>query len=405
MTVSPTLQTPPLSLYVHFPWCVSKCPYCDFNSHALHGELPQDAYLRALERDLELQAPSAQQRPIQSIFFGGGTPSLFAPAALARLLESIGRILTVQPGAEVTLEANPGTIERGRFADYAAAGINRVSLGAQSFAAEQLLRLGRIHSADDTRRAVEELHAAGLSNFNLDLMYGLPAQQPAGACADLEAALALEPAHLSHYQLTLEAGTVFGGRPPADLPDDEAIERMLEACQQRLTAHGFSQYEVSAYARGSAECQHNLNYWRFGDYLGIGAGAHGKLSDGASGAIVRTVREREPRRYLERGASTAPTAQPVSPAQRPFEFMLNALRLNEGFDVELFEQRTGLAWSAISDTALRLQQRGLLSQHGERWAASPKGWRFLNDLLTEFLPPVSGKSYTAVRKNPEAPRA
>ena len=405
MTVSPTLQTPPLSLYVHFPWCVSKCPYCDFNSHALHGELPQDAYLRALEHDLEIQAPSAQQRPIQSIFFGGGTPSLFAPAALARLLESIGRCLTVQPGAEVTLEANPGTIERGRFADYAAAGINRVSLGAQSFAAEQLKRLGRIHSADDTRRAVDELHTAGLPNFNLDLMYALPAQQPAGAAADLEAALSLNPVHLSHYQLTLEAGTVFGGCPPADLPDDEAVERMLEDCQERLAAHGFCQYEVSAYARGSAECQHNLNYWRFGDYLGIGAGAHGKLSIAATGAIVRTVREREPRRYLERGAYAAPTALPVSPAQLPFEFMLNALRLKEGFAAALFQERTGLAWSAVKDTVERLQRRGLLSQHGGRWAASPKGWRFLNDLLTEFLPAAAEAPLAAVRKKPEAPRA
>jgi putative oxygen-independent coproporphyrinogen III oxidase len=405
MNPPPTLQTPPLSLYVHFPWCVSKCPYCDFNSHALHGELPQEAYLSALERDLEVQAPSAQQRPIHSIFFGGGTPSLFAPAALARLLQSIRRCLTVQPGAEVTLEANPGTIERGRFTDYAAAGINRVSLGAQSFAAEQLLRLGRIHSADDTRRAVEELHSAGLGNFNLDLMYALPAQQPEGAIADLEGALSLKPAHLSHYQLTLEAGTVFGGRPPADLPDDEAIERMLEDCQQRLTAHGFRQYEVSAYARGSTECQHNLNYWRFGDYLGIGAGAHGKLSDAATGSIVRTVREREPRRYLEHGASAAPAALEVPLAQRPFEFMLNGLRLREGFAAALFEERTGVAWSEIKDTVEQLQQRGLLSQRGERWAASPKGWRFLNDLLTEFLPSVSGKSYTAVRKNPEAPRA
>jgi putative oxygen-independent coproporphyrinogen III oxidase len=405
MTASPTLQTPPLSLYVHFPWCVSKCPYCDFNSHALHGELPQEAYLSALERDLEVQAPSARLRPIRSIFFGGGTPSLFAPAALARLLESIRRCLTVQPGAEVTLEANPGTIERGRFADYAAAGINRVSLGAQSFAAEQLLRLGRIHSADDTRRAVEELHAAGLGNFNLDLMYALPAQQPEGAAADLEAALSLEPAHLSHYQLTLEAGTVFGGCPPTDLPDDEAVERMLGECQERLAAHSFHQYEVSAYARGSTECQHNLNYWRFGDYLGIGAGAHGKLSDAATGAVVRTVREREPRRYLEHGASAAPAKIEVSPAQRPFEFMLNALRLKEGFAEELFEERTGLAWSDVRDTVGRLQQRGLLSQHDERWAASPRGWRFLNDLLTEFLPTVSGKSYTAVRKIPEAPGA
>ncbi|HEX9138987.1 MAG TPA: radical SAM family heme chaperone HemW, partial [Steroidobacteraceae bacterium] len=359
----------------------------------------------ALKRDLEVQAPSADRRPIRSIFFGGGTPSLFEPAALARLLETIGRYLTVQPGAEVTLEANPGTIERGRFADYAAAGINRVSLGAQSVAAEQLKRLGRIHSSDDTRRAVAELNAAGLPNFNLDLMYALPAQEPSGAVADLEAALSLKPTHLSHYQLTLEAGTVFGGCPPTDLPDDDAVERMLADCQDRLTAHGFAQYEVSAYARGSTACQHNLNYWRFGDYLGIGAGAHGKLSDAATGAIVRTVREREPRRYLERGASTVPAPLPVSEAQRPFEFMLNALRLKEGFAAALFEQRTGLEWSVVKETVERLHQRGLLSEHGERWAASPKGWRFLNDLLTEFLPAAAERHLTAVRKNPEAPGA
>jgi putative oxygen-independent coproporphyrinogen III oxidase len=387
------LRAPPLALYLHFPWCVRKCPYCDFNSHTLQQELPQQAYLDALLIDLDAQRAPLGERPVVSLFLGGGTPSLFAPAAIGQLLEAVRARLPVAAGAEITLEANPGTIERGRFADYRGAGINRVSLGAQSFDASMLERLGRIHSAEDTRRAVEELRAAGLDNFNLDLMYALPGQDLAGALADLRAAIELAPAHLSHYQLTLEPGTVFGGRPPAGLPDDELSYQMQRRCQDELAASGYSQYETSAYARPGAQCAHNLNYWNFGDYLGVGAGAHGKLSRAGEGAIVRTVREREPRRYLARGRDGPPPTTPVRAEELPFEFMMNALRLAGGFETTLFESRTGLGWETVRASMDRLAARGLLTQTlagGERWRPTELGQRFLNDLISEFLPARPG---------------
>ena len=291
------LATPPLSLYVHFPWCVRKCPYCDFNSYALHGELAEEAYVSRLARDLEAQAPAVPGREVRSVFFGGGTPSLFSPSAIGRVLEAARAHLLLAPDAEVTLEANPGTIERGVFGEYRGAGVTRVSLGAQSFDAARLAALGRIHSPAETRSAAAELHASGLENFNLDLMYALPGQDVAAALHDLTEALALEPAHLSHYQLTLEPGTVFAALPPA-LPDDDAAAQMLHECAQQLAAAGYAQYEVSAYARAGRQCRHNLNYWTFGDYLGVGAGAHGKLTCAARGVIERTTQPREPRRYL-----------------------------------------------------------------------------------------------------------
>ena len=383
------LNTLSLALYLHFPWCVRKCPYCDFNSHTLHDELPQQAYLDALLADLDAQLPQAGLRTIVSLFLGGGTPSLFAPDALGHFFGQLRARVSIAPDAEITLEANPGTIERGRFADYRAAGINRVSLGAQSFAPQMLERLGRIHTAQDTHTAVAELHAAGLSNFNLDLMYALPGQDLAGALADLRTAVALGPAHISHYQLTMEPGTVFGGRPPAGLPDDDLSYDMQRSCQAELAAAGYAQYEISAYARPGAQCAHNLNYWNFGDYLGIGAGAHGKLTQAQNGEIARTVREREPRRYLARGFSGVPAATLVAPAERPFEFMMNALRLVDGFEPTLFESRTGLAWSAIEERVERLAARGLLETAPDgalRWRASDFGRRFLNDAIAEFLP-------------------
>ena len=383
------LSTPPLALYLHFPWCVRKCPYCDFNSHTLHDQLPQQAYLEALFADLDAQLPQTGARTIVSLFLGGGTPSLFAPEALGRFFSDLRTRLSIAPDAEITLEANPGTIERGRFADYRAAGINRVSLGAQSFAPPMLERLGRIHTAQDTHAAVAELHAAGLSNFNLDLMYALPGQDLAGALADVRTAIALAPAHISHYQLTMEPGTVFGGRPPAGLPDDDLSYEMQCSSQAALAAAGYAQYEISAYARSGAQCAHNLNYWNFGDYLGVGAGAHGKLTQAASGEIARTVREREPRRYLARGCNGAPAATAVAPAERPFEFMMNALRLVGGFEQTLFESRTGLAWSVAAGPVERLTGRGLLETAPDgvlRWRASDFGRRFLNDAIAEFLP-------------------
>jgi oxygen-independent coproporphyrinogen-3 oxidase len=392
------LNAPPLALYLHFPWCVRKCPYCDFNSHTLQGELPQQAYLEALLADLDVQLPQVGARPIVSLFLGGGTPSLFAPEALGRLFEQLRARVEVAPEAEITLEANPGTIERGRFADYRAAGINRVSLGAQSFAPSQLDTLGRIHSAQDTHVAVAELRAAGIDNFNLDLMYALPGQDLAGALSDLRTAIGLQPAHISHYQLTMEPGTVFGGRPPKGLPDDELSFTMQQACQAELAAAGYAQYETSAYARAGAQCAHNLNYWRFGDYLGVGAGAHGKLTQPGAGvstgtAITRTVREREPRRYLARGHAAAPPASAVARADLPFEFMMNALRLVEGFGADLFESRTGMAWSELSGSLNRLAERGMLESipgNGSGWRPTELGRHFLNDAIAEFLPTRPG---------------
>jgi putative oxygen-independent coproporphyrinogen III oxidase len=378
----PYLTTPPLSLYVHFPWCVRKCPYCDFNSYTLQGDLAEDAYVSVLERDLESQAVEVTGREVISIFLGGGTPSLFSPGAIARVLAAARRHLNVASDVEVTMEANPGAIERGRFAEYRAAGLNRVSLGAQSFNAQRLEALGRIHSPDETRKAAEELHAAGLDNFNLDLMYALPGQDVAAALDDVEAALELGPAHLSHYQLTLEPGTVFAAQPPA-LPSDDMAAEILAVCGQRVADAGFAQYEVSGYAKAGRQCRHNLNYWTFGDYLGVGAGAHGKLSYETLGSIVRTVQAREPRRYL----ATAPglTRKTVQPADLPFEFMLNALRLVEGFELATFTERTGLGWQAIATTVDRLIARGLLVITPTRVQATLVGLRFLNDLLLSFL--------------------
>ena len=377
------LVTPPLSLYMHFPWCVRKCPYCDFNSYTLHGELQEDRYLVALERDIESQSADVAGREIISIFLGGGTPSLFSPAAIDRVLAATRRHLTVAADVEVTMEANPGTIERGQFAEYRAAGVNRVSLGAQSFDAQRLVTLGRIHSPDETRRAAEELHASGLGNFNLDLMYALPGQDVSAALSDVESAIALAPTHLSHYQLTLEAGTVFAAQPP-QLPDDDDAAGMLAACGERLAAAGFAQYEVSGYAQAGRQCRHNLNYWTFGDYLGVGAGAHGKLTFPASGSIVRTVHAREPRRYLA-GAPAALTRKSVPAAELPFEFMLNALRLVDGFEIDTFAQRTGLEWEEIAPTVKNLVTRQLLIVQGTRLATTLVGLRFLNDLLLSFL--------------------
>jgi len=401
MAAMPALVTPPLALYVHFPWCVRKCPYCDFNSYTLQGELPREAYLARLERDLAEQAGAVRGREIVSVFLGVGTPSLFPPEAIARVLAAAGAHLGLAPDAEVTLEANPGTIERGRFAEYRAAGVTRVSLGAQSFDAATLAVLGRIHSPAETRRAAEELHAAGLTNFNVDLMYALPGQDPAGALRDVEEALALAPAHLSHYQLTLEPGTVFAARPPP-LPDDDAAAAMLGACAARLEAAGFGQYEVSAWARPGAQCRHNLNYWTFGDYLGAGAGAHGKLTHAAAGELVRTTHVREPRRYL---AARAPTPRTVSATERPFEFMLNALRLTAGFQPQLFAERTGLAWESIRTPLAAAEARGLLLCTPSGCRPSSLGLRFLNDLLLEFLPEMPEKSYVSVLSTPTSAAA
>ncbi|MBS0579377.1 MAG: radical SAM family heme chaperone HemW [Proteobacteria bacterium] len=377
------LVAPPLSLYVHFPWCVRKCPYCDFNSYTLAGPLAQEAYLARLEQDLAAQAPAVAGRTVQTVFFGGGTPSLFSPEAIGAVLGSARRHLALAADAEVTLEANPGTIERGAFAEYRAAGVTRVSLGAQSFDETTLKALGRIHSPAETRIAAQELHAAGIGNFNLDLMYALPGQDLAAALRDIEEALALSPAHLSHYQLTMEPGTLFAARPPP-LPDEDLAAAMLAGCAERLARAGFVQYEVSAYARPGRQCLHNLNYWSFGDYLGVGAGAHGKLSDARRGVIVRTTQLREPRRYLA-AADEALARRAVPADELPFEFMLNALRLTAGFRRGLFCERTGLPWSTLAAAMQRATERGLVLEQGEAVLPTPLGLRFLNETLLLFL--------------------
>jgi oxygen-independent coproporphyrinogen-3 oxidase len=362
---------------------VRKCPYCDFNSYTLHGELAEERYIDALERDIQSQSPDVNGREIISIFMGGGTPSLFSPDAIARVLDATRKHLTVAADAEVTMEANPGTIERGKFAEYRGAGVNRVSLGAQSFNAQRLETLGRIHSPQETRRAAEELHTAGIENFNLDLMYALPGQDVTEALQDVEAAIALAPTHLSHYQLTLEAGTVFAAQPP-QLPTDDIAADMLAACGERLAAAGFAQYEVSGYAQPGRQCRHNLNYWTFGDYLGVGAGAHGKLTF-VPDTIVRTVQPREPRRYLGTTPAAALTRKNVPTADLPFEFMLNALRLVEGFEIRNFVERTGVQWEQIAPKVDALIKRKLLIVQGTRLLPTLTGLRFLNEMLLSFL--------------------
>jgi len=389
---------PPLSVYLHFPWCVSKCPYCDFNSHTLRDELPEARYVATLLEDFRRQVPRAAGRTISSVFLGGGTPSLFSPSALGRLLGQIDQLLPLDPDAEITLEANPATVERGRFAEYASAGINRVSLGAQSFDSETLRRLGRIHQPEDVFRAAEELHASGLTNFNLDLMFALPEQSQAGALADLSTALSLHPAHLSHYHLTLEPGTLFAAQPPP-LPDDETAWSMQGDCHAVLDAAGYSQYEVSAFARPDRQCRHNLNYWQFGDYLGIGAGAHGKLTHLATqverqagcGLLVvdRSTHLREPRRYFA-AAAAGPEWRRVKAEDLPFEFAMNQLRLNAGFAEHEFSSRTGLPASTIAPQLQRLSTQGLMERRatdvGALWQATERGRQLLNEVVQRFLP-------------------
>jgi putative oxygen-independent coproporphyrinogen III oxidase len=376
-----------LALYVHMPWCVRKCPYCDFNSHQLKSAQPDESYIDALLKDFDLEAPRLEGRRIDSVFFGGGTPSLFKPEEFARLLTALKGRIAFAPDAEITMEANPGTIERGRFAGYAEAGINRVSLGAQSFDARALKVLGRIHSAEDTHRAVEELRAAKLDNFNLDLMYALPGQTLEEALYDVRTACSLGPSHISYYQLTLEPGTVFHSRPP-ELPDEDTAWQIQTAGQGLLAQSGYEQYEISAYAKQGARCRHNLNYWLFGDYLGVGAGAHGKLSLGDPMQILRTVKPKQPREYQDRirhaQDNVGETAR-VAAADLPFEFMLNALRLNDGFGRDCYEQRTGLALSELGKKLANAQERLLMEPTAAGWRPTELGRRFLNDLQASFL--------------------
>ena len=380
------IRTPPLSLYVHLPWCVKKCPYCDFNSHGLKGALPEQAYVDALLRDLDQDLPRVQGRTLQTLFFGGGTPSLFSAESIGRFLEGVRARFKLAADLEVTLEANPGTVERGRFAAYREAGVTRLSIGVQSFDPKKLEVLGRIHSAEEALNAVEEAHASGLHNFNLDLMYGLPRQSVEEAEADVQQAMALMPAHLSHYQLTLEPNTLFAAHPPL-LPEDELIWAMQQRCQELLATKGYEQYEVSAYAQPGRRARHNLNYWNFGDYLGIGAGAHGKLTD-PEGRVTRLWKLKHPEAYLE-SAGLPKSLGGVSQVSGPdlaFEFMLNRLRLVDAFSAADFESATGLSVEHIEAGVQRALELGLLEPALGGWQTTGRGQNYLNDLQSLFLP-------------------
>ena len=374
---------PPLALYVHFPWCVRKCPYCDFNSHEARGEVPERAYLDALVRDLESALPLVWGRRVHTVFIGGGTPSLLSPEALAGLLSSLRARLPLDQLAEITLEANPGTFEAAKFREFRAAGVNRLSVGVQSFDPQRLAAVGRIHDGAQARRAAE-IALANFDNVNLDLMYALPGQDLAGALADIAAAIGFGPQHLSAYHLTLEPNTAFHRAPPP-LPGEDESARMQEAIEERLAAAGYRHYETSAFARPGSECRHNLNYWTFGDYLGIGPGAHGKLS--FRDRILRQARVRHPREYLERAAAGNPVQSEHEVAARdlPFEFMMNALRLTDGFETRLFAERTGLPVSVVAKELEEAERRGLIVRDHQTIAPTLLGRRFLNDLLQLFL--------------------
>jgi len=374
---------PPLALYVHIPWCIRKCPYCDFNSHEAPAAVPEDAYVDALFADLEFALPQIWGRKVVSIFIGGGTPSLFSAAAIDRLLAGIRARVPLLPDAEVSLEANPGTFERQKFADFFAAGVNRLSLGIQSFDPVQLQALGRVHDADEARRAAEAALMI-FGNVNFDLMYALPHQTVAGAQADLAAALAFSPPHLSFYHLTLEPNTLFHRHPPP-LPDDDTAADIEDAVEAALARAGYVHYETSAHAKPQRQCAHNVNYWRFGDYLGIGAGAHSKIS--LPDSVVRHLRYKQPRQYLEQAAAGTPVQETVEVARddMAFEFMLNALRLTDGVPAALFAERTGYPLALIAQPLAEGVRRGLLDPDPATLKATLLGQRFLNDLQALFL--------------------
>lgn len=374
---------PPLALYIHIPWCVRKCPYCDFNSHAAGPQLPEEEYVDALLADLDIDLQHVHSRPLTSIFFGGGTPSLFSDRALGRLLEGVERRIAFAPDIEITLEANPGTFEQAKFKGYRALGINRLSIGVQSFQEAKLKALGRIHDGGEAIRAADMARAAGFDNFNLDLMHGLPEQSIEDALFDLRTAIAQAPTHLSWYQLTMEPNTVFWNQPPV-LPEDDLLWDIQEAGQALLAAEGYAQYEVSAYAQPGKQARHNLNYWTFGDFLGIGAGAHAKLST-PHGRILRTWKTRLPKDYLDPGKAYQAGERVLDSDELPFEFLMNVLRLTEGAPAELFSQRTGLSLQQLEQARREAERRGLLQGDDTRLVATAKGQLFLNDLLQLFL--------------------
>jgi putative oxygen-independent coproporphyrinogen III oxidase len=378
---------PSLSLYIHIPWCIQKCPYCDFNSHAVKGVLPEQRYVDILLQDLKqdlkqdlllLDTP----RSIHSIFIGGGTPSLFSVKALARLLEGIKQLITFEENVEITLEANPGTFESSKFAGFRQLGINRLSIGIQSFNDRHLKTLGRIHDTDEAKRAVEIAFKAGFDNINLDLMFGLPQQRTSEAINDVETAISLSPSHISFYQLTLEPNTYFYKFPPV-LPNDENIFALQQDCQQLLAEQGYKQYEISAYAKKGKQCRHNLNYWQFGDYLGIGAGAHGKISRKLPVEIIRTSKCKRPEQYLQQLDYVSQA--PIEPSQLPLEFMMNQLRLRQGFTLDHYQTVTGLDVHTLQPMLTECIRAGLLEQNQGHIRCSEKGWDFVDMILEKFL--------------------
>jgi len=377
---------PPLSLYLHLPWCVRKCPYCDFNSYEARGSLPDREYVEALLRDLSAEAPLAQGRVVDTIFLGGGTPSLFSGAAIETLLAGLRAEIALSADVEITLEANPGAVDAERFAAFRAAGVNRLSIGVQSFREPKLRALGRIHGAADARTAVTMARAAGFENLNLDLMYGLPDDDCDGAVGDLEEALRLEPEHLSWYQLTLEPNTAFERRPPP-LPPDDTVAEIEVRGRALLADEGFGRYEISAYARPGHRCRHNLNYWRFGDYLGLGAGAHGKVTLAEEQEIERRVRTRNPRTFVaSAGSATAVTRERIgAPEQAALEFLLNALRLSEGVSIDVFEARAGQPVATLTAGRAAAVERGWLVDDPTVLRATPLGLERLNKLLELFV--------------------
>ena len=383
----PDLMPPPLALYIHIPWCVRKCPYCDFNSHEQKNDLPVAEYIAALQRDLEQDLPLVWGRTVHSVFFGGGTPSLFSGAAMSDILAMTSSRVRFAPNCEITMECNPGTIEHDRFENYLAAGINRLSFGVQSFDDGCLERLGRIHNAEKAREAVLKAQDAGFNNINLDLMYALPEQTLAMALHDVEQAIALNPQHLSHYQLTLEPNTLFAAKPPTGIPEMDDAWDMQEACIALMAEHDYAQYEVSAYAKPGKRCQHNLNYWQYGDYLGIGAGAHGKISSGESGQILRRWKPKNPRNYMQSAGSLAGIGgdEYIAIENRPFDYMLNALRLVDGFSLNDFEYRTGLSRKTIAPELHKAFAEQWLSQDGDWVKPTELGMRFANDVMGLFL--------------------
>lgn len=379
------LETPPLSLYVHIPWCVRKCPYCDFNSHQLRDNMPEAEYVAALCDDLSYEVQQLETKtPLTSIFIGGGTPSLFKGKTYGKLFSAVDHLLGINADCEITLEANPGTVDAENFRAFRDAGINRLSLGIQSFADDKLKSLGRIHGGDEAKRAIDIARNAGFENFNLDLMFGLPEQKVSEAVKDLETAIGFEPTHLSWYQLTIETNTEFHRRPPK-LPPEPAIVELQDEGIALLADTGFDRYEVSAFAQQGKRAAHNVNYWEFGDYIGIGAGAHGKVSSVAANRIVRSRKKKQPDHYLAATLNRDAERVEVTIPERPFEFLLNALRLRHGFDVSLFEKRTGVTFSEIGKKVELLVSQGLLVLESGRLSTTERGYRVLNSILEEFL--------------------